>query len=60
MTILFKKFQNTCGWGTAEGTYAKTFECIKKKKKLYGPFSWIGFNCLKARVTLKREFTFYH
>ena len=24
----------------------------KKKKKLYGPFLWMGFNCLKARATL--------
>ena len=23
-----------------------------KKNKLYGPFLWIGFNCLKARATL--------
>ena len=22
--------------------------CIIKKKKLYGPFLWMGFNCLKA------------
>ena len=41
----------------------KTFDCIfsveKKKKKLYGPFLWIGFNCLKARATSSRQFTFY-
>ena len=30
------------------------------KKKLYGPFLWMGFNCLKARATLRRQFTFYH
>ena len=30
------------------------------KKKLYGPFSWMGFNCLKARATSRRQFTFYH
>ena len=43
MTILFKKFQNTCGWGTAEGTYAKTFECIKKKQKNFmAPFHGLG------------------
>ena len=29
-------------------------------KKLYGPFSWMGFNCLKARATSRRQFTFYH
>ena len=39
----------------------KTFtECNKKKKKLYGPFLWMGFNCLKARATSRRQFTFYH
>ena len=30
------------------------------KKKLYGPFSWMGFNCLKARATSRRQFTFYY
>ena len=30
------------------------------KKKLYGPFLWIGFNCLKATATSRRQFTFYH
>ena len=33
---------------------------LKKKKKLYGPFSWMGFNCLKAIATSRRQFTFYH
>ena len=31
-----------------------------KKKQLYGPFLWMGFNCLKARATLGRQFTFYY
>ena len=30
------------------------------KKKLYGPFLWMGFNCLTARATSRRQFTFYH
>ena len=30
------------------------------KKKLYGPLLWVGFNCLKARATSRRQFTFYH
>ena len=30
-----------------------------KKKKLYGLFLWMGFNCLKARATSRRQFTFY-
>ena len=28
--------------------------------KLYSPFLWMGFNCLKATDTLRRQFTFYH
>ena len=32
----------------------------KKKKKLSGPFLWMGFNCLKARATSRKQFTFYH
>ena len=39
---------------------AFTFLKKKKKKKLYGPFLWMGFNCLKARATSRRQFTFYH
>ena len=30
------------------------------KKKLYGLFLCMGFNCLKARATSRRQFTFYH
>ena len=30
------------------------------KKKLYGPFFRMGFNCPKARATSRRQFTFYH
>ena len=26
--------------------------------KLYGPFLWMGFNCLKATATSRREFYF--
>ena len=28
------------------------------KKKNYGPFLWIGLNCLKAGGTSRRQFTF--
>ena len=39
----------------------KTFEVyLKKLLKLYGPFLWTGFNCLKATATSRRQFTFYH
>ena len=33
---------------------------ILKLLKLYGPFLWMGFNCLKAIATSRRQFTFYH
>ena len=33
---------------------------IKKTLKLYGPFLWMGLNCLKARATSRRQFTFYY
>ena len=32
----------------------------QKTRKLYDLFLWMGFNCLKARATEKRQFTFYH
>ena len=32
----------------------------EKKLTLHGPFSWMGFNCLKATATLRRQFAFYH
>ena len=28
------------------------------KKKLYGPFLWMGFNCLKARATSRGNLLF--
>ena len=32
----------------------------KKMKNIMAPFLWIGFNCLKASATSRRQFTFYH
>ena len=32
----------------------------KKQKNFMAPFLWMGFNCLKARATSRRQFTFYH
>ena len=29
------------------------------KKKLYDPFLWMGFNCLKASTTLRGQFTIF-
>ena len=34
-------------------------DCLKKKK-LYDPFLWMGFNCLKARAASRRQLTFYY
>ena len=31
----------------------------KTLKKFYDPFLWMGFNCLKATATSRRQFTFY-
>ena len=42
------------------GDVVENYGWIKLKKKLYGPFLWMGFNCLKARATSRRQFTFYH
>ena len=33
---------------------------VNTLKKLYGPFLWMGFNCLKATATSRGQFTFYH
>ena len=33
---------------------------IAKEKKIYGPFMWMGFNCLKATAKMRRYFAFYH
>ena len=30
------------------------------KKNFMAPFLCMGFNCLKARATSRRQFTFYH
>ena len=32
----------------------------KRKKNLFGPFLWMQVNCLKAKATMRRQFTFYH
>ena len=31
---------------------------LVKTFKLYGPFLWMGFNSLKAKATLRRQFFF--
>ena len=32
----------------------------REKKNFMAPFLWMGFNCLKATATSRRQFTFYH
>ena len=44
--------RDTVGW---DRKWLVDFNAGKKKlKKLYVPFSWMGFNSLKARATLRR------
>ena len=43
-----------------EGLFLELHWVKKLTKKLYGPFLWMGFNCLKDRATSRRQFTFYH
>ena len=38
----------------------KKYYVKKKKQQLNGPFLWMGLNCLKAKATSRRQFTFYH
>ena len=37
-----------------------TSSCYLELKKTFSPFLWMGFSCLKARTTSRRQFTFYH
>ena len=39
---------------------AKPHDSFLIFKKLYDPFLWMGFSCLKATATSRRQFTFYH
>ena len=41
-------------WNTCEERHIPS-EIHYSKKKLYGPFLWIGFNCLKAIETLRGD-----
>ena len=54
---LFSDFQY--GFSSSQST-AYLLTVVSFKKKLYGPFLWMGFNCLKATATSRRQFTFYH
>ena len=43
-----------------DSTYLIKYQKVIETLKRHGPFLWMGFNCLKARDTLMRQFTFYH
>ena len=45
---------------TANAKCTVTWKYVGQKKYLYGLFLWMGFNCLKAKATSRRQFTFYH
>ena len=59
-----EKFNRTSSYFCGIAKYVRILDLIylsikffykkKKKKKLYGPFLWMGFNCLKARATSRR------
>ena len=59
---------NNMGFGTVPLVWKLLFWLVsiyekfylKKLQKLYGPFLWVRFNCLKARATSRRQFTFNH
>ena len=61
-----KKFINFQESDKISRSYLGKKDCVtvrekgsfKKKQKLYGPFLWMRFNCLKARATSRRQFTF--
>ena len=56
-TYLWLLHQKSCNYFEKQ-THMKE---IFFKKKLYGPFSWMGFNSLKATKPLRwGSFTFYH
>ena len=47
-------------WENSECPILLKTQNFEKQQQLYGPFLWMGFNCLKARATSRRQFTFYH
>ena len=65
-TQVYHKWQSHDIWFLRYEVHQTEFFCHlgpffkKLQKKLYGPFLWMGFNCLKACATLRRQFTLYH
>ena len=47
-------------WKSVQNSFFAEKMKINLKKKLYGPFLWMGFNYLKATATSRRQFTFYN
>ena len=61
--LLMIFYVKTCLEFLQELSYFNFFITGKKLtylKKLYGPFLWMGFNCLNPTATSRRQFTFYH
>ena len=54
LLLFYSELNKVCG------SYAWILKWVKKLKKLYDPFLWMGFNCLRATATSRRQFTFYH
>ena len=54
LLLFYSELNKVCG------SYAWILKWVKKLKKLYDPFLWMVFNCLRATATLRRQFTFYH
>ena len=53
-------FKYTSNWMlSCVRKYCSSINSPFTQKKLYGPFLWMGFNCLKARATSRRHFAFY-
>ena len=43
-------------WGKGSNKETLTSQLCLRLGGLYGPFLWIGFNCLKARAPSRRQF----
>ena len=41
-------------------SYAWLMTTQKRKINFMAPFLWMGFNCINATATSRRQFTFYH
>ena len=58
--IYFFAYLNNFQSSKSNASGRRVSKSIILKKQLYDPFLWMGFNCLKARDTSRRQYTFYH